>query len=158
MRQICRTSISMKTMKTIQTKLNLALFVLCLTVFGAACGYVSFAPKNTNSTVTQMEKLTDLQQEIKAMETADFEYIFVFKRKDDGVFDKADRDYIRANRPSDVNRWIATDDKKAFVAGSNFVFAPESLEIMRQRFIVEDYSKPKVPQPAANNANQEVNK
>ena len=88
------------------------------------------------------------------METADFEYIFVFKRKDGGAFDKEDRDYLRANRPPDVNRWIATDDKTAYIAGSNFVFAPENLEILRRRFVVEDYSKPKTQQPTANNSNQ----
>lgn len=141
-------------MKTNQTKLTLFILLLGCAVFSAACGYVSFSPENTNSTVEPKEKLTDLQLEIKAMETADFEYIFVFKRKDGGAFDKEDRDYLRANRPPDVNRWIATDDKTAYIAGSNFVFAPENLEILRRRFVVEDYSKPKTQQPTANNSNQ----
>ena len=137
-------------------------FFICLflcVIFISACGIVSFSPENKNSATPEpKENLTEIQREIKAMETADFEYIFVFKRKDGGAFDTEDRDYLRTNRPSDVNRWIATDDKKAFVAGSNFIFRAENLELLRNRFIVEDYSKPKTEQPAANNVNQEVNK
>lgn len=118
-----------------------------------ACGRISFSPENTNSTMPK-ENLTSLEREIRDMQTADFKFIFVFKRKDDGAFDKEDRDYLREHRPPDANRWIVTDDKKAFIAGSNFIFPPENLEILRKRFIIEDYSKPPEEKPAVNNTNQ----
>lgn len=132
-------------------KLSL-LFVFMALSF--ACGRISFSPENTNSTIQPKENLTSLEREIRDMQTANFKFVFVFKRKDDGAFDKEDRDYLRENRPSDANRWIATDDKKAFVAGSNFIFPPENLEILRKRFIIEDYSKPPEEIPAAINTNQ----
>ena len=127
-----------------QSKIFIGLaLILVVIVLNSACGRISFSPENTNSaSIEPKENLTDLQREVKAMETADFKIIFVFKRKDGGAFEKEDRDYLRANRPPDVNRWIATDDKTAFIAGSNYEFPLANLELLRKRFIVEDFSKP----------------
>lgn len=137
-----------------QNKSFIKLFLLfAFIAFSFACGRISFSPENTNS-VQPKENLTSLEREIRDMQTADFKFVIVFKRKDDGAFDKDDRDYLRANRPPEANRWIATDDKKAFVAGSNFEFPPENLEMLRKRFTIEDYSKPPEEKPAANNTNQ----
>ena len=77
------------------------------------------------------------------MKTAGFEFIFVFRRKDGAQFDGEDRKYLRANAPAETNRFLATDDGKAFIAGSKYLFPPASLDALRLRFNVEDYSAPK---------------
>ena len=77
------------------------------------------------------------------MKTAGFDYIFVFRRKDGGVFDAEDKTYLKANSPAVTNRFILSDDDKAVIAGSGFEFPAENLEALRQRFNVEDYSSPK---------------
>ncbi len=105
---------------------------------------------------TVESKRTSLEEDLKEMRTADFDYILVFRRKDGGVFDKDDQKYLRDNTPLETNRWRKSDDGKAFIAGSGFGFAPEQMAALRDRFIVEDYSKPEVKE-AANNANYTVN-
>jgi hypothetical protein len=74
------------------------------------------------------------------MRTANFEYIFVFRRKDGAAFDGEDRKFLRASSPAETNRFVSTDDGKAFIAGSKYKFPPQNLEILRSRFNVEDYS------------------
>lgn len=136
-----------KTSKTIY--LTIALLVSCL--FAAACEPAPSMLENRTATPLPVkeneEKLTSLERELKDMETANFTIIYVFKRKDGGIFDKQDKKYLSANKPADANRFILTDDEKAYVAGSNYPFFLENLETLRKRFIVEDHSKPGAPTP-----------
>ncbi|MBA4184305.1 MAG: hypothetical protein H0X49_09860, partial [Acidobacteria bacterium] len=44
------------------------------------------------------------------------------------------------NAPAETNRFVSTDNGKAFIAGSKFKFPPQNLEILRMRFNIEDYS------------------
>lgn len=136
-----------------------AALLCCVLAFGFACGRISFSQENTNSTTVEpKEQLSSLQKEIRAMQTADFQFIYVFKRKDGGEFDKEDRDFLRANRTDDINRWSSTDDKKAYIAGSNYDFRLEHLQNLRKRFIVENYSKPSPEENPAENVNQNTNR
>jgi hypothetical protein len=103
------------------------------------------------------ERLTPVERELRDMETANFKIIYVIKRRDGGVFDKEDKRYLSDNKPADVNRFILTDDEKAFVAGSNFPFSLESLEALQKRFIVEDHSKPLAQTEVRANDNANAN-
>lgn len=103
-------------------------------------------------------KKTTLEEDLREMETAGFDYVFVFRRKDGGLFDEEDRKYLRQNTPIETNRWRATPDGKAFIAGSGFSFTPEQMDALRKRFTVEDYSKPEVKAAANNTANTNANK
>lgn len=146
-------------------------FLLCVLILsGSACEPAPSMMENKAATplpaAENTEKLTPVQREVRDMETANFTIIYVFKRRDGGVFDKEDKNYLSANK-SDANRFILTDDEKAFVAGSNYPFLLEHLEALRKRFVVEDYSKPGAPTPipsntsntnqAANNSNNSNN-
>ncbi|CAN5365284.1 hypothetical protein BH20ACI1_BH20ACI1_01780 [soil metagenome] len=88
-------------------------------------------------------KVADFQSDLQTMRTAGFDYIFVFRRKDGGVFDAEDKAYLKANSPSVTNRFILSDDDKAVIAGSGYEFPTENLEALRKRFDVEDYLTPK---------------
>ncbi|MBA2605780.1 MAG: hypothetical protein H0U96_02795 [Acidobacteria bacterium] len=90
------------------------------------------------------------------MKTANFDYIFVFRRKDGGAFDGEDRKYLRSNSPAQINRFVLTDDGKAFIAGSKYIFPMENLETLRMRFNVEDYSA--VKEELQEKTNQETDK
>ena len=116
-----------------------ALIFLSLANF--ACNY---APLKENSppapTPPVEDRQTRFQSDLQTMKTANFEYIFVFRRKDGGEFDGEDRKYLKTNSPAETNRFISTDDGKAFIAGSKYKFPPENLEVLRLRFNIEDYS------------------
>lgn len=152
-------------MKTrMRKKINKSFFggaLLITLLFLAACEPAPSMMENRATPLPPSEasqKLTSLEREIRDMETADFSVIFVFKRKDGGVFDKEDRKHLAAYKPLELNRLISTDDEKAFVAGSNYPFPPENLEALRKRFVVEDHSKPiaQVDVNANANANNAV--
>ena len=103
-------------------------------------------------------KKTTFEQDLLEMQTAGFDYILVFRRKDGGFFDKDDRKYLRQNTPIETNRWRESDDGKAYIAGSGFGFTPEQMEALRNRFIIEDYSKPEIKEAANKAANTDANK
>ncbi|MGC2236719.1 MAG: hypothetical protein WA584_11190 [Pyrinomonadaceae bacterium] len=131
-----------------------ALCLAALLLLNSACEPApSMVNKATPATVEEVaEKLNDVQREVKDMQEAGFDIIYVLKRKDGGVFDKEDKQYLKANSP-DINRRVLTADEKVFIAGSNYTFSLENVEALQKRFIFEDYSKPGIPQPQpANNA------
>jgi hypothetical protein len=114
-------------------------------------------PPSPTPLATAETQKTSFEQDLKDMQAANFDYIFVFRRKDGGVFDSDDRKYLRQNTPPETNRWTSTDDGKAFIAGSGFAFSPQNMEALRNRFIVEDYSKPEIKEVANNTANANAN-
>ncbi len=120
-----------------------------------ACVNQSLLKKNKNSAAVVEEKnVSDYERDLQTMKTANFDYIFAFRRKDGGAFDNEDRKYLRANTPPGTNRFISTDEGRAFIAGSRYVFSPENLEALHSRFLVEDYSKPEAERQ---NTNQNTN-
>jgi hypothetical protein len=72
-----------------------------------------------------------------------FTYILVFSRKDDGVFDKDDVDYLTANSPAQTNQRIKSEGGRRVIIGTNFEFTPENFDALRKRFNVEDYGSGK---------------
>lgn len=102
-------------------------------------------------------KKTTLEDDLKEMRTANLGFIFVFRRKDGGVFDKEDQKFLRDNTPPETNRWRRSDDGKAFIAGSGFTFLPEQLAALRSRFNVEDYSTPEAKEAANKAFNGQTN-
>lgn len=72
-----------------------------------------------------------------------FSYIFVIRRKDGGQFTKEDKTYVRENSPAVTNQFVLTDEDRVVIAGSNYPFPPENLELLRKVFNVEDLSPAK---------------
>jgi len=106
-----------------------------------ACDNRSFEKANVSEPLAAPEeKQSNFASDLQAMKTANFDYIFIFRRRDGGAFDAEDKKYLRANAPVETNRFVSTDNGKAFIAGSKFKFPPQNLEILRIRFNVEDYS------------------
>ncbi len=126
-----------------------------------ACVNQSLLKKDKNGAVVVDEKsVSAYERDLQSMKTANFDYIYAFRRKDGGAFDAEDKKYLRANTPPGTNRFVSTDEERAFIAGSTYAFTPENLEALRSRFLVEDYSKPEAERQNANqntNANQNMN-
>lgn len=111
--------------------------------FNFACTPRAFQKSNAAAAPPASEnKRSSFESDLQTMQTAGFEYVFVFRRTDGGEFDSDDRKFLRANTPAETNRFVATDDGKAFIAGSKYVFPPQNLEALRTRFVTEDYSTP----------------
>ncbi|MEJ7698591.1 MAG: hypothetical protein WKF71_02935 [Pyrinomonadaceae bacterium] len=136
-----------------------ALIVLCLiSLVSFACTNQRLLKSNKNAATTNPAEMkqTSFESDLETMKTANFDYIFVFRRKDGGAFDGEDRKYLRNNSPAQINRFVLTDDGKAFIAGSKYIFPMENLETLRMRFNVEDYSA--VKEELQEKTNQETDK
>ncbi len=118
--------------------------VLLLLAAAAASMSISCVPPeeaNVNSR-PEARKLTAFEQEIKSLKTADFDHIYVLRRKDGGAMTDEDKDFIRANRHFATNRSSLSEDGKVVFIGTNFEFEKESLDRLKERFLFEDFSKP----------------
>ena len=84
---------------------------------------------------------TTFEQDLEAMRTADFEFVYVFRRKDGGVLDASDKSFIAQTSPAEMNRRRLSDNGKAVIIGSNFRMPPQALETLKEVFAFEDYSR-----------------
>jgi len=95
-----------------------------------------------NRNVAAMPKAGTLDRDIQAMRDADFNFIYVFKRKDGGVLDKEDKRFVADLTPPEINRRRVGDTEKWIILGSNFRLESKVLDELKKRFAFEDYSKP----------------
>jgi hypothetical protein len=131
----------MKKIKRALTTQAVLTGLIFFSLMNFACDNRSFEKANiSESSAAPEQTLSNFASDLQTMKTANFEYIFVFRRKDGGAFDGEDKKYLRANAPAETNRFVSTDNGKAFIAGSKFKFPLQNLETLRTRFNIEDYS------------------
>lgn len=131
----------------------IALLILALVSFSCANQTIlNSQPKPVPIPPTEQPK-DSFERALRGVQSGDFTYILVFRRKDGGAFDTEDKRFVKANTPAETNQFVLTDDDRAVIAGSNFPFPPESLELLRERFNTEDYSKPEAKQLNKNTNN-----
>ena len=82
---------------------------------------------------------TEFEQKMKIVREAHFQYVWVFSRIDGREFTPDDSQVLHTNAPKVVD-WVGMDDKKKFIAGSNFPIDPPKLATLQKRFKIEDYS------------------
>lgn len=85
---------------------------------------------------------SSVETDVETMRTADFDFIYVFKRKDGAALTAEDKTFIKENSPRETNRFLLSDEGKAVVAGSKYIFTPGHLKALSSRFVVENFSKP----------------
>ena len=89
------------------------------------------------------------EADLETMRTADYTYIYVFRRKDGGELDSDDRKFINSQKPIEVNRVRLSDEGRAVIFGSNFRLPPDVLKNLTDIYAFEDHSKPGGPAPSA---------
>ena len=82
---------------------------------------------------------TEFQQKLKDVRDGHFQYVWVFTRLDGKEFTSEDSETLRTNAPRVVD-WIGLDNKKTYIAGTNFPLAPENLAALQKKYKIEDYS------------------
>jgi hypothetical protein len=83
---------------------------------------------------------TEFEQKLKIVRDAHFQYVWVFSRIDGKEFTSEDSELLHTNAPKVVD-WVGMDDKKKYIAGSNFPVEPRQLVILQKRYKIEDYSR-----------------
>jgi hypothetical protein len=82
---------------------------------------------------------TGFEADLEYVRKGQYTYIWVFSRKDGKALDKNDGAFLRTNAPQVVD-WVTTDQGKRVIAGTNFDLAKGNLELLKKRFVVEDYT------------------
>jgi hypothetical protein len=116
------------------------IFVLLL----GACGGGGPATPKTNTSAEapaspSPSPLTDFEEALRFVRNGQYTYIYVISRKDGKPFQPEDNTFLKTNAPQVVD-WAATKDKTKVVAGTNFNLEEGNLEMLKKRFVVEDYS------------------
>jgi hypothetical protein len=124
-----------------------ALLIIVVTGL-AAMSLTSCSRSNTNSaspnepTAAQSPPVptkTGFEADLDYVRKGQYTYIWVFSRKDGKPLDKDDSAYLRTNAPQVVD-WVTTDEGRKVIAGTNFDLAQGDLELLKKRFVVEDYT------------------
>ncbi len=105
-----------------------------------------------NEQLKSRPKLSSFDSDLQAMRDADFNFIYVFRRKDGGVFDTEDKRFVADRTPPEINRRRLGDEGKWIILGSNFRVEPDSMKDLKERFAFEDYSKPESELPKNTNS------
>lgn len=129
----------------------LAVLVICLLNFACQNNAVETNSSSANQTANVVNStsnaakppLSDFEENLRSMQTSDFEYIFSFKRKDGGKFEREDKDFLKETAPVQTNRWLLTKDETTVLGGSNYIFSPDVMKKLGARFTIEDFSPKK---------------
>lgn len=99
------------------------------------------ATANANSAANAAAQ-TPLETELARLQRGNFRQIIAFSRKDGAALTDEDKSYFREWAPTEqINQRLVTSDSRYIVAGTNFVFTPEQLNALRNRFAVEDFTE-----------------
>ena len=110
-------------------------------VFQTSCGNQSStsSPETTTTQSSPAPPKVGFEADLEYVRKGQYTYVWVFSRKDGKPLDKDDGAYLRANAHQVVD-WVTSDQGKKVIAGTNFDLALGNLELLRKRFVVEDYT------------------
>lgn len=112
--------------------------------------------KSANAANSAERPKDTFESALRGVQKSGFDYIFVIRRKDGGQFEREDKIFVRENSPAETNQFVLTDEDRVIIAGSNYPFPAETVEVLRTVFDVEDLS-PKKDENANGNSNVETN-
>ncbi len=107
-----------------------------------SCGSGSQAPSTGESATSSSpapSPKTGFEADLDYVRKGQYTYVWVFSRTDGKTLDKDDAAYLRKNAPQVVD-WVTTDEGRKVIAGTNFDLALGNLELLKKRFVVEDYT------------------
>jgi hypothetical protein len=97
------------------------------------------APSATPTATTQSSPLTGFEKDLQYIRNGGYTYVWVFSRKDSKPLDKDDGAFLRTNAPQVVD-WVTTEQGKKVIAGTNFNLEQGNLELLKKRFVAENFS------------------
>lgn len=126
-------------------KILICLLLVFSSMLGFGCASQTILNDKNPTPEVSMEStpsvpIDDFLERLASVKTGNFEFVYAFRRKDDGVFTSEDKKYLKENAPYDTNQWVLTSDEKVVIAGSNYVFTPKNLDALKKRFKIEEYS------------------
>lgn len=125
---------------------KIGFFILLLSLSLCSCDGAPPAVTNSSPTpeaspspTTEPSPLTGFEQDLQYIRNGGFTYVWVFSRKDGKPLDKQDADFLRTNAPQVVD-WVTTEQGKKVIGGTNFDLEEGSLELLKKRFVTENFT------------------
>ncbi len=97
------------------------------------------SPSEPTAQSSPIPAKTGFEADLDYVRKGQYTYVLIFSRKDGKPLDKNDGAYLRTNAPQVVD-WVTTDEGKKVIAGTNFDMEQGNLNLLKKRFIVEDYT------------------
>jgi len=126
--------------------MNKAVLIILLSLLFVRCGGGGSPSSTTNSAAPQSSSsapapspLTGFEKDLQYIRNGQYTYVSVFSRKDKKPLDKEDSAFLRTNAPQVVD-WVTTDEGRKVIGGTNFNLEEGNLELLKKRFVAEDYS------------------
>jgi hypothetical protein len=94
---------------------------------------------NVSQPTPESSPMSAFERDLQFIRKGQFNYIWVFARRDGKALDKDDGAYLRTKAPQVID-WVTTDEGKKVIAGTNFNLEEGNLELLKKRFVVEDYT------------------
>jgi hypothetical protein len=130
----------MKNSKSFAIRLAAALAcALLVLLFTAACKRSGDEAIDNSTYRPDATPATEFEQKLKLVRDAHFAHVWIFERNDGRAFTPEDSQILHTNAPRVVD-WVGMDDKKKFIAGSNFEIEPDKLATLKKRYKIEDYT------------------
>ena len=120
----------------------MVIIVASMLAFSSACRRRASTEDETPDTSTYRPlatPATEFEQKLKDIRDGHFQYVWIFSRLDGKEFTSEDSTILHTNAPRVVD-WMGMNDKKKFIAGSNFPIDPKNLAALQKRYKIEDYS------------------
>jgi len=123
------------------------LILLSIVLLFSACGgsAPSTSTTSTSSSPTPAASVpspspqTEFERDLQYVRNGQYTYIYVFSRKDGKPLESSDSVLLRTNAPQVVD-WVTTEGGKKVIAGTNFNLEEGNLEVLKKKFVTEDYS------------------
>ena len=120
--------------------------VLAIAILLQGCGKTgtnTSANLSSNGSSTQGaakgSPLSSFERDLQFVRNGQYAYVWVFSRKDGKPLDKDDGAFLRTNAPQVVD-WVTTDGGKRAIGGTNFDLEQGNMNLLRKRFVVENYT------------------
>lgn len=123
----------------------LAIWAMLTVATLSACHQTSTsnAAENTETPTTQSSpqptSKSAFERDLQYVRNGQFAHVWIFSRKDGRPLDKEDGNFLRKTAPQVVD-WVTTDDGRKVIAGTNFDLEQGNMDLLRKRFVVEDYT------------------
>ena len=121
------------------------LLLVAVLFFGACGGGGSTSSTSTTSSTPAQSPtaipspLTGFEKDLQDIRNGGFTYVWIFSRKDGKPLDPGDSAFLRTNAPQVVD-WVVTNEGRKVIAGTNFNLEEGNLEMLKKRYIAEDYT------------------
>ena len=138
----------------------LTLILFFVLIFSAGCTpkkrimESASKPEQADAPAAEKPAKATFETDIAAMRTAEFRFVYVFRRKDGGPFTDDDKRLLGSGMPMEINRRKLSDEGRALIVGSNFRMPEDDMNMLKDNFAFQDMSlpRPAEPQPANDNA------